>query len=125
MLYHTRCVAAARTRALVVADLPFGTLSGQRRGRVRRVGRGTQGRRSMVKLEGGAWLAPTVEFLAARGIPVCGHVGLQPQSVNALGGYRVQGKTPSRGRCCDGARSSPPARRCSSSNACRANSARR
>ena len=48
----------------------------------------------MVKLEGGAWLAPTVEFLVTRGIPVCGHVGLQPQSVNTLGGYRVQGKTP-------------------------------
>ena len=50
----------------------------------------------MVKLEGGAWLAPTVEFLTTRGIPVCGHVGLQPQSVNMLGGYRVQGKTPMR-----------------------------
>ena len=47
----------------------------------------------MVKLEGGAWLAPTVEFLVTRGVPVCGHIGLQPQSVNALGGYRVQGKT--------------------------------
>jgi 3-methyl-2-oxobutanoate hydroxymethyltransferase len=47
----------------------------------------------MVKLEGGAWLAPTVEFLVARGIPVCGHLGLQPQSVHRLGGYRAQGKT--------------------------------
>ena len=48
----------------------------------------------MVKLEGGAWLAPTVSFLVTRGVPVCGHVGLLPQSVHALGGYRVQGKTP-------------------------------
>ena len=47
----------------------------------------------MVKLEGGAWLAPTVEFLVARGIPVCGHLGLQPQSVHRVGGYRAQGKT--------------------------------
>jgi 3-methyl-2-oxobutanoate hydroxymethyltransferase len=47
----------------------------------------------MVKLEGGAWLAPTVEFLVTRGIPVCGHLGLQPQSVHSLGGYKVQGKT--------------------------------
>jgi 3-methyl-2-oxobutanoate hydroxymethyltransferase len=47
----------------------------------------------MVKLEGGAWLAPTVEFLVARGIPVCGHLGLQPQSVHRLGGYKAQGKT--------------------------------
>ena len=48
----------------------------------------------MVKLEGGAWLAPTIAFLVERGIPVCGHVGLQPQAVNMLGGYRIQGKTP-------------------------------
>jgi len=47
----------------------------------------------MIKLEGGAWLAPTVEFLVTRGIPVCGHLGLTPQSVNTLGGYRVQGRT--------------------------------
>jgi 3-methyl-2-oxobutanoate hydroxymethyltransferase len=49
----------------------------------------------MVKLEGGSWLLPTVEFLTARGIPVCGHVGLQPQFVNVLGGYRVQGRSAS------------------------------
>jgi 3-methyl-2-oxobutanoate hydroxymethyltransferase len=49
----------------------------------------------MVKLEGGVWLAPTVEFLVTRGIPVCGHIGLTPQSVNTLGGYRVQGRTDS------------------------------
>jgi 3-methyl-2-oxobutanoate hydroxymethyltransferase len=48
----------------------------------------------MVKLEGGAWLAPTVQMLVERGIPVCAHLGLTPQSVHALGGYRVQGKTP-------------------------------
>jgi 3-methyl-2-oxobutanoate hydroxymethyltransferase len=46
----------------------------------------------MVKLEGGAWLAPTIAFLVERGIPVCGHLGLTPQSVHALGGYRVQGR---------------------------------
>ena len=49
----------------------------------------------MVKLEGGAWLAPTVAYLVTRGIPVCGHLGLTPQSVNTLGGYRVQGRTDS------------------------------
>jgi 3-methyl-2-oxobutanoate hydroxymethyltransferase len=47
----------------------------------------------MVKMEGGAWLAPAVAFVTTRGVPVCGHIGLQPQAVNALGGYRVQGKT--------------------------------
>jgi len=47
----------------------------------------------MVKVEGGAWLAPTIAFLVERGIPVCGHLGLTPQSVHALGGYRVQGRS--------------------------------
>jgi 3-methyl-2-oxobutanoate hydroxymethyltransferase len=49
----------------------------------------------MVKLEGGAWLAPTVAFLVERGIPVCAHLGLTPQSVHALGGYRIQGRSES------------------------------
>jgi 3-methyl-2-oxobutanoate hydroxymethyltransferase len=47
----------------------------------------------MVKIEGGAWIAATVEYLATRGVPVCGHVGLTPQSVHVLGGYKVQGRT--------------------------------
>jgi 3-methyl-2-oxobutanoate hydroxymethyltransferase len=49
----------------------------------------------MVKLEGGAWLAPTISFLVERGVPVCAHLGLTPQSVHALGGYRIQGRTES------------------------------
>ncbi len=94
VLYHTRCVAAGRARALVIADLPFGTYQAGPQVAYAASAAALKAGAAMVKLEGGAWLAPTVEFLALRGIPVCGHVGLQPQAVNMLGGYRVQGKTP-------------------------------
>jgi 3-methyl-2-oxobutanoate hydroxymethyltransferase len=94
VLYHTRCVAAARTRFLVVADLPFGAYQAGVADAYAASAAALKAGAGMVKLEGGAWLAPSVAFLVERGIPVCGHVGLQPQSVNLLGGYRVQGKTP-------------------------------
>lgn len=94
VLYHTRCVAAARTRALIIADLPFGTYQAGAEAAYVACAAALKAGAGMVKLEGGAWLAPTVEFLVVRGVPVCGHVGLLPQSVNMLGGYRVQGKTP-------------------------------
>jgi 3-methyl-2-oxobutanoate hydroxymethyltransferase len=93
MLYHTRCVSAARTRALVVADLPFGSYQASTEAAYAASAAALKAGASMVKLEGGAWLLPTVEFLTTRGIPVCGHVGLQPQSVKVVGGYRVQGKS--------------------------------
>jgi 3-methyl-2-oxobutanoate hydroxymethyltransferase len=93
VLYHTRCVAAARTRALVIADLPFGTYQASAETAYAASAAALKAGARMVKLEGGAWLAPTVAFLTERGIPVCGHVGLQPQSINMLGGYRVQGKS--------------------------------
>ena len=92
-LYHTRCVCAARTRALVITDLPFGTYQASPAAAYAAASAALKAGASMVKLEGGSWLLPTVEFLTARGISVCGHLGLQPQSVNMLGGYRVQGKT--------------------------------
>ena len=94
VVYHTRCVAAGATRALVVADLPFGSYQASPEVAYSAAAVAMQAGAQMVKLEGGAWLAPTVSFLTTRGIPVCGHVGLLPQSVHALGGYRVQGKTP-------------------------------
>lgn len=94
VVYHTRCVAAGATRALVVADLPFGSYQVSPEVAYSAAAAAMQAGAQMVKLEGGAWLAPTVSFLTTRGIPVCGHVGLLPQSVHALGGYRVQGKTP-------------------------------
>jgi 3-methyl-2-oxobutanoate hydroxymethyltransferase len=92
-LYHTRCVVAGCARPLVVADLPFGTFQESPEAAYRASVAALQAGAQMVKVEGGAWLAPTVEFLTSRGVPVCGHVGLLPQSVNVLGGYRVQGKT--------------------------------
>ena len=93
VLYHTRCVAAGCARPLIVADLPFGSYQQSPAQAYAAAAAALQAGAQMVKVEGGAWLAPTVEFLVTRGVPVCGHVGLQPQSVNALGGYRVQGKT--------------------------------
>ena len=79
VLYHTRCVGAARTRALVLADLPFGTYQANAETAYDAAVAVLKAGAAMVKLEGGAWLAPTVAFLTERGIPVCGHVGLQPQ----------------------------------------------
>jgi 3-methyl-2-oxobutanoate hydroxymethyltransferase len=93
VLYHTRCVVAGCHRPLVIADLPFGSYQASAADAYAASAAALQAGAQMVKLEGGAWLAPTVEFVTTRGIPVCGHVGLQPQSVNALGGYRVQGRT--------------------------------
>ncbi len=94
VVYHTRWVAAGSSRALVIADLPFGSYQAGREAAYAASAAALKAGAQMVKLEGGAWLAPTVEFLTTRGVPVCGHVGLQPQSVNATGGYRVQGRTP-------------------------------
>jgi 3-methyl-2-oxobutanoate hydroxymethyltransferase len=93
-LYHTRCVVAGCARPLVIADLPFGSYQAGLAAAYSAAAAALRAGAQMVKLEGGAWLAPTVSFLVERGIPVCGHVGLQPQSVNVLGGYRVQGKSP-------------------------------
>ena len=93
MIYHTRCVAAGARQALVVADMSFGSYQAAPEQAYANAARLMAAGAQMVKLEGGAWLAPTVEFLVARGIPVCGHLGLQPQSVHVYGGYKAQGKT--------------------------------
>lgn len=92
-LYHTRCVVAGSARPLVITDLPFGTYQACPEDAFRASAAALQAGAQMVKVEGGEWIARTVEFLTKRGVPVCGHVGLTPQSVNALGGYRVQGRT--------------------------------
>jgi 3-methyl-2-oxobutanoate hydroxymethyltransferase len=92
MVYHTRCVARGASQTFVVADMPFGSYQqGPARAfanAAKLMAAGAQ----MVKLEGGVSMARTVAFLSERGIPVCGHVGLTPQSVHQLGGYKVQGK---------------------------------
>lgn len=90
--YHTACVARGNQTALVVADMPFGTL-GSREAAYDSAVKLMQAGAHMVKIEGGAWLADTVRHLVERAVPVCAHLGLTPQSVHQLGGYRVQGKT--------------------------------
>ncbi|MCR2746355.1 3-methyl-2-oxobutanoate hydroxymethyltransferase [Limnobacter parvus] len=92
MEYHTRCVAAGSKNAFVVADMPFGSYQESVEQAYKNAARLMAAGANMVKLEGTAWLAPTVEYLTTRDIPVCAHLGLTPQSVSALGGYRVQGR---------------------------------
>ncbi|WP_456268356.1 3-methyl-2-oxobutanoate hydroxymethyltransferase [Kushneria sp. AK178] len=91
MIYHTRCVARADTTSLIMADLPFMTNTTTTQ-TLQAAGQLMQAGAHMVKIEGEAWLAETVTALTQRGVPVCVHMGLTPQSVNALGGYRVQGR---------------------------------
>ncbi|MCW2319298.1 3-methyl-2-oxobutanoate hydroxymethyltransferase [Rhodoblastus acidophilus] len=91
--YHTACAARGNETALLVADMPFGSYGTPESAfdnAVRLMRAGAQ----MVKLEGGAWLVETVKFLTERGIPVFAHLGLTPQAVHQLGGFKVQGKTP-------------------------------
>ncbi|SAL75785.1 3-methyl-2-oxobutanoate hydroxymethyltransferase [Caballeronia telluris] len=90
--YHTASVARGNKSALIVADMPFGTIGSREEAYANAVQLMRAGAQ-MVKIEGGEWLADTVRFLVERAIPVCGHVGLTPQSVHAFGGFKVQGKT--------------------------------
>src|SRR5574343_1072173 len=91
--YHTANVKRGCDRPFIIADMPFGSYQESPeqafRNAVTLMAAGAQ----MVKLEGGGDMAKTVKFLVSRGIPVCGHLGLTPQSVHVLGGFKVQGKT--------------------------------
>ncbi len=91
--YHTACVARGNRTAWIIADLPFGSYQQSREQALASATVLMQAGAHMVKLEGGGWTAETVRFLVERGIPVCAHLGLTPQSVHALGGYRVQGRS--------------------------------
>lgn len=93
MAYHTECVARGCNRPLIVADMPFGSYQESPTQALRNAARLMAAGAQMVKLEGGAFMAETVRFLVERGIPVCAHIGLTPQSVHQLGGYRVQGRS--------------------------------
>ncbi len=93
MIYHTRIVARRTQRALVIGDMPFGSYQKSPEQAFDNAARLMSAGAQMVKLEGGEIMAPQIEFLANRGIPVCGHIGLTPQSVHALGGWKIQGKT--------------------------------
>ncbi|MGZ5200301.1 MAG: 3-methyl-2-oxobutanoate hydroxymethyltransferase [Telluria sp.] len=90
--YHTAAVARGNKSALVLADMPFGSYGTPEQALANAVTL-MQAGAHMVKIEGGAWLAPTIKFLAERAVPVCAHLGLTPQFVHQLGGYKVQGKT--------------------------------
>jgi len=92
MVYHTACVARGAKQAFIVSDMPFGTFQVSPEKTFEHAARLMAAGAQMVKLEGGAAMVETVRFLTGRGIPVCGHIGLTPQSVHQLGGYRVQGK---------------------------------
>jgi 3-methyl-2-oxobutanoate hydroxymethyltransferase len=92
MIYHTACVARGNRTAWVIADMPFGTYQESAEVAMRHATLLMQQGAQMVKLEGGGWTAPIVRFLVDRGVPVCAHLGFTPQSVHALGGYRVQGR---------------------------------
>ncbi|MDM5146974.1 3-methyl-2-oxobutanoate hydroxymethyltransferase [Candidatus Persebacteraceae bacterium Df01] len=90
--YHVRCVRSGAPDAVIIGDMPFGTfqISPERAfaNAVKLMAAGA----SIIKIEGGLTMAPTVRFLTERGIPVCAHVGLLPQWVRAQGGYKVQGR---------------------------------
>jgi len=91
VVYHTRCVARGASKALVIADMPFMSYAStdqacQNAARLMAAGA------RMVKMEGGDWLCDTIRQLTRNGVPVCGHLGLTPQSVHVFGGFKVQGR---------------------------------
>ena len=91
MVYHTRCVARGASKALVVADMPFmsyATPEQTYQNAARLMAAGAR----MVKMEGGDWLCDSIRHLTRNGVPVCGHLGLTPQSVHVFGGFKVQGR---------------------------------
>lgn len=97
MRYHVESVVRGVHRvqgtAWIIGDLPYGTYHESKEQALRSAAVLMQAGAHMIKIEGGGWTADIVRFLVERGIPVCAHLGLTPQSVHALGGYRVQGKT--------------------------------
>jgi 3-methyl-2-oxobutanoate hydroxymethyltransferase len=92
MVYHTQCVARGSKRAFIVGDMPFATFQVSPQEAFHNAAELMAAGAHMVKIEGGRPMLDTIEFLTDRGVPVCGHLGLTPQSVHALGGYRVQGR---------------------------------
>jgi 3-methyl-2-oxobutanoate hydroxymethyltransferase len=93
MAYHTECVCRAAPDSLVMADMPFMSYTTPEQA-MDNATRLMQAGAQMVKMEGGTWLSDTISMLVERGVPVCAHLGLTPQSVNTFGGFKVQGRTP-------------------------------
>ncbi len=92
MIYHTACVNRGNTKCLLLTDMPFASYNNPETAYVN-ASKLMQAGAHMVKLEGGEWLADTVNYLTIRGIPVCSHLGLTPQSVHILGGFKKQAIT--------------------------------
>ena len=92
IIYHTECVARGSKRAFIIGDMPFGSFQVSPEETLRNAVGIMAAGAHMVKIEGGRPMLETIEFLTERGIPVCGHLGLTPQSVHQIGGYKVQGK---------------------------------
>lgn len=90
--YHVSCVARGNRTAWIVGDLPYGSYHASTAQAMASATALMQAGAHMVKLEGGGWTPETVRFLVERGVPVCAHLGLTPQTVHALGGYRIQGR---------------------------------
>jgi len=93
MAYHTRCVNNGVEQSLIISDMPFMSYATTEQAYANAATL-MQAGANMVKLEGGSWLTDTIQGLVERGIPVCGHLGLTPQSVNVFGGFKVQGRQP-------------------------------
>ena len=91
MVYHVACVKRGNKGALIMADLPFMSYASESQ-TLENAASLMRAGAQIVKLEGGAWIANTTRLLAERGIPVCAHMGLTPQSVNRIGGFHVQGR---------------------------------
>ncbi|WP_448553624.1 3-methyl-2-oxobutanoate hydroxymethyltransferase [Thalassotalea montiporae] len=91
MAYHTRCVKAGVENTLIISDLSFMSYATKEQA-FENATKLMQAGASIVKMEGGSWLVDTIKGLVERGIPVCGHLGLTPQSVNVFGGFKVQGR---------------------------------
>jgi len=93
MIYHSQCVARGSNKALRVVDMPFMSYQVSAAQALENAGRlMKEGKADMVKLEGGERVCDSIQAMVDNGIPVCGHLGLTPQSVNTIGGYRVQGR---------------------------------
>ena len=93
VIYHMQCVKRGSKGSLLIADLPFMSYASETQ-TLENAARLMRAGAQMVKLEGGAWIAESTRLLAERGIPVCSHMGLTPQSVNRIGGFLVQGRDP-------------------------------
>lgn len=91
MIYHMECVKRGNKGALLMADLPFMSYASETQ-TLENAAALMRAGAHIVKLEGGAWIESTTKLLAERGIPVCAHMGLTPQSVNRIGGFHVQGR---------------------------------